>query len=172
MWKQTESSSKGVNPQDGEGWLVNDQQGLVCEFSVDDPSIQDSWITVRTFRWRKPDYPIPQSRRRLLRDGAIEEWKRMQAAGWRRCFPPVRWITLLLNAQKYVRLLLRQRILVLRIHSARTDKSDDMSKKDLTARREIKQAETQSDAAQLTGYESPQRRRFLRELAAEEPCGE
>lgn len=90
MWKQTEGSSKGVNPQDGEGWLVNDQQGLVCEFSVDDPSIQDSWITIRTFRWRKPDYPIPQSRRRLLRDGAIEEWKRMQAAGWRRCFPPVR----------------------------------------------------------------------------------
>ena len=47
-----------------------------------------------------------------------------------------------------------------------------MSKKDLTARREIKQAEPQSDDAQLTGYESPQRRRFLRELAAEEPCVE
>jgi hypothetical protein len=90
MWKQTESSSKDVNPQDGKGWLVNDQQGLVCEFSADDPSIQDSWITIRTFRWRKPDYPIPQSRRRLLSDGAIEEWKRMQAAGWRRCLPPVR----------------------------------------------------------------------------------
>ena len=47
-----------------------------------------------------------------------------------------------------------------------------MSKKDLTARREIKQAEPQSDDAQLTGYESPQRRRFLRELAAEKPYGE
>lgn len=90
MWKQTESSSKDANPQDGEGWLVNDHQGLVCEFSADDPSIQDSWITIRTFRWRKPDYPIPQSRRRLLSDDAIEEWKRMQAAGWRRCLPPVR----------------------------------------------------------------------------------
>ena len=85
---------------------------------------------------------------------------------------PSALITLLLNAQKYVRLISRQSILVLRIHSARTDKIDDMSKKDLTARREIKQAETQSDAAQLTGYESPQRRRFLRELAAEEPCVE
>ena len=47
-----------------------------------------------------------------------------------------------------------------------------MSKKDLTARKEIKQGESQSDAAQLTGYESPQRRRFLRALAAEEPCCE
>ena len=108
MWKQTESSSKDVNPQDGEGWLVNDQQGLVCEFSADDPSIQDSWITIRTFRWRKPDYPIPQSRRRLLSDGAIEEWKRMQAAGWRRCLPPVRWLTHLLNSQIYVWLSTRK----------------------------------------------------------------
>ena len=47
-----------------------------------------------------------------------------------------------------------------------------MNKTDLTARREIKQAESQSDAEQLTGYESPQRRRFLRALAAEERCGE
>ena len=47
-----------------------------------------------------------------------------------------------------------------------------MNKTDLTARREIKQAEGQSDAAQLTGYESPQRRRFLRALAAEERCGD
>ena len=78
----------------------------------------------------------------------------------------------LAKRSKICKVKLRQRILVLRIHSARTDKSDDMSKKDLTARREIKQAETQSDAAQLTGYESPQRRRFLRELAAEEPCVE
>ena len=172
MWKQTESSSKDVNPQDGEGWLVNDQQGLVCEFSADDPSIQDSWITIRTFRWRKPDYPIPQSRRRLLRDGAIEEWRRMQAAGWRRCLPPVRWLTHLLNAHKYVYFYLRQRILEKRVHCARTDNLDVMNKTDLAARREIKQAESQSDAAQLTGYESAQRRRFLRALAAEERCGE
>ena len=43
-----------VNPQDGEGWLVNDQQGLVCEFSADDPSIQDVVeITIRTFSLEK-----------------------------------------------------------------------------------------------------------------------
>jgi hypothetical protein len=26
----------------------------------------------------------------MLRDSAIVEWKTMQAAGWRRCSPPVR----------------------------------------------------------------------------------
>ena len=56
--------------------------------------------------------------------------------------------------------------------TARTDKLDRMNKTDLTDRREIKQAESQSDSAQLTGYESPQRRRFLRALAAEERCGD
>tara|TARA_B110000003_G_C16445207_1_gene455657 strand:- start:531 stop:674 length:144 start_codon:yes stop_codon:yes gene_type:complete len=47
-----------------------------------------------------------------------------------------------------------------------------MNKPDLTSRREIKQSRSQSNADQLTGYESPQRRRFLRELAEEERCGE
>ena len=47
-----------------------------------------------------------------------------------------------------------------------------MNKTDLTARREMKQAESQSDAVQLTGFESPQHRRFLRAPAAEDCCGE
>ena len=90
MWNQSDDPSKPVDPQDGEGWLVNEQQGLVCEFSADAPSAQAPWVTIRTFRWRKPDYPIPQARRRMLRDSAVLEWKTMQAAGWRRCLPPVR----------------------------------------------------------------------------------
>lgn len=92
MWKQSEDTSQDADLQDGLGWLVNDQQELVCEFSADDSSTQAQapWVTIRTFRWRKPDYPIPQARRRLLRDSAIVEWQAMQAAGWRRCLPPVR----------------------------------------------------------------------------------
>ncbi len=90
MWKQTEILDETVEPQDGEGWLVNEQQELVCEFSADESSSLGLWVTIRTFRWRKPDYPIPQARRRMLRDSAIVEWKTMQSAGWRRCSPPVR----------------------------------------------------------------------------------
>jgi hypothetical protein len=47
-----------------------------------------------------------------------------------------------------------------------------MNKTELTSRRVIKQPGIQSAATQLTGYESPQRRRFLRELAEEERCSE
>ena len=81
MWKQSEDTSKDGNLNDGDGWLVNDEQELVCEFSADDSSTQVPWVTIRTFRWRKPDYPIPQARRRLPRDSAIVEWQAMQAAG-------------------------------------------------------------------------------------------
>ena len=49
---------------------------------------------------------------------------------------------------------------------------DFMNKTDLTPRKEFKQAASHSSASQLTGYESPQRRRFLRELAEEERCSE
>jgi hypothetical protein len=45
MWKQSDDPSKSVDPQDGEGWLVNEQQGLVCEFSADAPSTQAPWVT-------------------------------------------------------------------------------------------------------------------------------
>ena len=50
---------------------------------------------------------------------------------------------------------------------------DFMNKFDLTPRKEFKQsASSHPSASQLTGYESPQRRRFLRELAEEERCSE
>ena len=49
---------------------------------------------------------------------------------------------------------------------------DFMNKTEFTPRKEFKQAASHSSASQLTGYESPQRRRFLRELAEEERCSE
>ena len=49
---------------------------------------------------------------------------------------------------------------------------DFMNKTDLTPRKEFKQSASHSSASQLTGYESPQRRRFLRELAEEQRCSE
>ena len=49
---------------------------------------------------------------------------------------------------------------------------DFMNKTHLTPRKEFKQAASHSSSSQLTGYESPQRRRFLRELAEEERCSE
>ncbi|WP_413440676.1 DUF1651 domain-containing protein [Synechococcus sp. MIT S1220] len=69
---------------------MSDQQKLVCQFRHEGASAQEEWVTIRTFHWRKPDYPIPQSRRRMLRHHALAEWETMLKTGWRRCSPPVR----------------------------------------------------------------------------------
>ena len=73
-----------------DGWLVNSEQQLVVQFQHETLCAQDEWVTLRTFHWREPDYPIPQSRRRMLRHKAIEAWEMMLKSGWRRCSPPVR----------------------------------------------------------------------------------
>ena len=74
----------------GVGWLVNDQQQLVCQFRPDAPSAHGKWVAVRTYRWVPPHPPVPQTRRRMLRHNAIEAWQIMLKTGWRRCAPPLR----------------------------------------------------------------------------------
>ena len=74
----------------GEGWLYSEQQQKVVHFIVDAPTAHAQWVILRTFHWRPPDYPIPETRRRMLRHNAIEAWQTMLKTGWRRCPPPVR----------------------------------------------------------------------------------
>ena len=74
----------------GEGWLYSEQQQKLCHFKPDASTAHAEWVILRTFHWRQPDYPIPQTRRRMLRHNAIEAWQTMQKTGWRRCPPPVR----------------------------------------------------------------------------------
>ena len=74
----------------GEGWLVNEHQQKVVQFKPDAPTAYGQWVILRTFHWQPPDYPIPQTRRRMLRHNAIEAWNNMKKTGWRPCRPPVR----------------------------------------------------------------------------------
>ena len=72
----------------GEGWLVNADQHKVVQFKPDTPTADAQWVILRTFNWRPPDYPIPQTRRRMLRHNAIEEWEMMLNSGeWKRGQP-------------------------------------------------------------------------------------
>ena len=73
----------------GEGWLVNAAQQLLVQFKPDTPSAQEQWVSVRTYGWKPPNPPEPQSRRRMLRPNAVEAWETMLKTGWRRCSPPV-----------------------------------------------------------------------------------
>jgi len=68
----------------GEGWLVNADEDKVVQFKPDTSTNQAQWVTLRTFHWRPPDYPIPQTRRRMLRNSAIEAWETMFKMGWER----------------------------------------------------------------------------------------
>ena len=74
----------------GEGWLVSAEQQLVCQFKPDRATVHAQWVSVRTYRWVPPRPPVPQARRRMLRDNAIDAWDKMLRTGWRRCSPPVR----------------------------------------------------------------------------------
>ena len=66
----------------GEGWLVNADQLKVVQFKPDTPTAHAEWVILRTFHWQPPDYPIPQTRRRMLRHNAIEAWGTMLKMGW------------------------------------------------------------------------------------------
>ncbi|MAR06579.1 MAG: hypothetical protein CL862_05720 [Cyanobium sp. NAT70] len=90
MWKQQPDSKQQPEKPDGEGWIVNESQQLVCQFSPDNATDHSQWVTIRTFHWRLPDDPIPQSRRRMLSHQAVEAWQTMRHSGWRRCSPPMR----------------------------------------------------------------------------------
>ena len=74
----------------GHAWLVNVNEQKVVEFKPEDPTADGQWVTLRTFNWRPPDYPIPESRRRMMKHEAIDVWEKMLSAGWRQCSPPVR----------------------------------------------------------------------------------
>ena len=133
------------------------------------------WACGSPFEPSAGESPITQSRRRVVACSGIAP-----LLSGKRCKPRVGGVvrhqfvelTICGIGHGAVRFSKRQRILNRRVHCARTDKFDFMLKTDLTPRKEFKQAASHSSASQLTGYESPQRRRFLRELAEEERCGE
>ncbi len=90
MPNKDRSSHEPPEQRCGEGWLYSEQQQKIVQFKPDTPTAHGQWVILRTFHWRPPDYPIPQTRRRILRHNAIEAWQTMLKTGWRKCSPPVR----------------------------------------------------------------------------------
>ena len=74
----------------GERWLVNAQHQKVVQFKPDPSTVFAEWVAVRTYSWVPPSPPVPLTRRRMLRQNAIEAWNTMNKTGWRPCHPPVR----------------------------------------------------------------------------------
>ena len=155
---------KGGSSMNSKNWSVN---SVLMNRRV--------WACGSPFEPSAGESPITQSRRRVVACSGIAP-----LLSGKRCKPRVGGVvrhqfvelTICEIGHGAVLFSIRQRILDRWVHCARTDKFDFMNKTDLTPRKEFKQAASHSSASQLTGYESPQRRRFLRELAEEERCSE
>ena len=65
-------------PKSGVGWLLNDQQGKVCNFTNANPNSHAQWVIVETRPLRGSGQPVV---RRMLRHNAIEAWETMQKSG-------------------------------------------------------------------------------------------
>ena len=74
----------------GEVWLANADQQKIVQFKPDSATAHAQWVAVRTFRWVPPRPPERMTRRRMLRQNAIEAWDTMLKTGWVRCRPPGR----------------------------------------------------------------------------------
>ena len=72
----------------GEGWLYSEQQQKLCHFKPDTTTVHAQWVAIRTYSYVPPRPPEPMTRRRMLRDNAIEAWNTMKKTGWRPCHPP------------------------------------------------------------------------------------
>ena len=155
---------KGGSSMNSKNWFVS---SVLMNLRV--------WVYGSPFEPFAGESPIIQSRRRVVACSGIAP-----LLSGKRCKPRVGGVvrhqfvelTICEIGHGAVLFTIRQRILDRRVHCARTDKFDFMNKIDLTPRKEFKQPASHSSASQLNGYESPQRRRFLRELAEEERCSE
>ena len=73
-------------PKLGEGWLMSQDQQLICRFTNALPSAHAKWVLVETRPLLGNGHPI---RRRMLRHNAVQAWEQMLKTGWVRCVP--RW---------------------------------------------------------------------------------
>ena len=68
--------------------FVGIDQQKVVQFKSHTSTMIAQWVILRTFHCRLPDYPIPQTRQRMLSHYAIEAWETLTKSDeWKRCQP-------------------------------------------------------------------------------------
>ena len=68
------------------GWLVNGRSRELLHFKPVHNGSGD-WIELRCFHWVPPHPPVPQNRRLISLDDAMEHWSQLRSRGWRRVQP-------------------------------------------------------------------------------------
>ena len=65
------------------GWLMNGRSRQLLHFKPLNNG-SGEWIELRCFHWVPPHPPVPQNRRLISLEDALEHWSQRQANGWRR----------------------------------------------------------------------------------------
>ncbi|ABI47380.1 hypothetical protein sync_0839 [Synechococcus sp. CC9311] len=87
MWQQQPDYARYKEKLNGEGWLVNRQEGMLIQIKPDTPTQHAQFVLVSYYRLSaRLGKPIRQQR--MLRHLGIEMWINLQKIGWQRCTLP------------------------------------------------------------------------------------
>ena len=87
MWQQQPDYAKYKEKLNGEGWLINKQEGMLIQIKPDTPTQHAQFVLVSYYRLSsRLGQPVRQQR--MLRHLGIEMWINLQKIGWQRCSPP------------------------------------------------------------------------------------
>ena len=89
MWQQQPDYARYKEKSNGEGWLVNQQEGMLLQIKPYAPTQHAQFVLVSYYRLSaRLGQPVRQQR--MLRHLGIEMWINLQKIGWERCTPPNR----------------------------------------------------------------------------------
>ena len=84
MWQQLPDYARYKEKLNGEGWLVNRQEGMLIQIKPDTPTQHAQFVLVSYYRLSaRLGQPVRQQR--MLRHLGIEMWINLQKIGWQRC---------------------------------------------------------------------------------------
>ena len=87
MWQQQPDYARYKEKLNGEGWLVNRQEGMLLQIKPGAPMQHAQYVLVSYYRLSaRLGQPVRQQR--MLRHLGIEMWINLQKIGWQRCTPP------------------------------------------------------------------------------------
>jgi len=87
MWQQQPDYAQYKEKLNGEGWLLNRQEGTLIQIKPDAATQHAQFVLVSYYRLSaRLGKSVRQQR--MLRHLGIEMWINLQKIGWQRCTPP------------------------------------------------------------------------------------
>ena len=87
MWQQQPDYARYKEKLNGEGWLINRQEGMLIQIKPDAATQHAQFVLVSYYRLSaRLGQPVRQQR--MLRHLGIEMWINLQKIGWERCSAP------------------------------------------------------------------------------------